>query len=72
MDALAPDVQSEAAGMRIVLSDRSARLHVVGDHARVDNFDADRARRPRECGVGFLLVAEVSVICDIAGRAGKD
>ena len=72
VDALAPDVEGEAAGLRIVLPDRGAGLHVVGDDARIDNFDSDRPRRLRECGVGFLLVADMIVIGDVVGRAGED
>ena len=72
MHALASEVEREAAGFRIVFADGGTRLHIVGDHPRIDDFNADRVRGARECGLRLLFVADVIVVSDIAGRAVKD
>ena len=72
VDALAPGVEQEPAGLRVIFADGGARLHIVGDHSRVDDFDANRVRGAGERLVGLLLVADMGVIGDVAGRAGED
>ena len=72
MDALAPGVKREPAGLRVIFADGGARLHIVGDHSRVDDFDANRVRRAGERLIRLLLVADMGVVGDIAGRAGED
>ena len=72
VDALAPGVEREAAGFRIVFPDGGTRLHVVCDRPRIDDLDPGRVGGRLECGVRFLLVADMSIVGHIAGRAGKD
>ena len=56
----------------IVFADGGTRLHVIGDHARIDNLDANGVRGARECGVCLFSVAYMVVIGDVGGRAGED
>ena len=71
VDPLASEIERQPAGLRVVLPHRRTRLQEVRDHPWIDDFDPDPVRRPRECGLGLLLVADKAVIGEIAGRAAK-
>ena len=72
MHALTSEVQRQAAGLRVVFANGGARLHIVGDHARVHHSDANRVRCAGERLIRRLLVADMSVVRDIARRLGED
>ena len=72
MDALAPGVKREPPGLRVIFAYGGARLHIVRDRSRVDNSDANRVRCAGERLIRLLFVADMGVVSDVAGRAGKD
>ncbi len=70
MDALASDVQRQAAVLQIVFGDGGARFEEVGDRARVHDLDSDDASRPGECDFGLRPVTDLVVVGEVARRAG--
>ena len=71
MHALAADIQRPTIAGGVIFGDRAARLQIIGDDARVDDFNFDAMARLSENGVGLGLVANMRVIGDIIGRPGK-
>ncbi len=67
--ALAAKFERDLAGRLVDVGAGRARLHVIGDDARVDDLEARLARGGRENRVGLGLVADMRVIGDISGRA---
>ncbi len=56
----------------VVFGDRGARLHEVGDDARIDDRHFGDRMRLREGRVGRLLVADRHVEQHVAGMIGPD
>ena len=72
MAALAADRQRQMIALGVVFGDRGARLHEVGDDARIDDrYFGDRMRF-RKGGIGCLLVADRHVEQHVAGMVGPD
>jgi hypothetical protein len=67
-------VERRAVTRRVVIADRVARLHRVGDDPVVDELERDRARGLREGGVRRLGVAHVVVPVEhhVAGDVRKE
>ena len=68
MRVLARRVERDRVGPRIVVAERRARLHRVGDQAVVDEVELGHVRRRGEGRVGRGLVAEVPVEDGVVGR----
>ena len=69
MDALAAKLQRDFARRLIDVGARRARLHVVGDHARVDDLEGRLSRRLGEHSVRLVLIADVGVVGGVGRRA---
>ena len=72
MAALTADRQRQAIVPGIVFADGGARLHVVGDDARIDDRDFRHRMRTGECGVSRILVTDRNVEQKIARVIGPD
>ena len=72
VDALAPGVEREPAGLRVIFTNGGARLHIVRDRSRVDDSDANRVRCAGERLIRLLFVADMGVVSDVTGRPGED
>ncbi len=70
--ALASEVQRKAAGFRIVFANGRARLHIIGDDARVHDFDANIVRGAGERLVRLVLTADMRVVSDVARSGVED
>ncbi|MEY9264128.1 hypothetical protein ABIF23_003523 [Bradyrhizobium elkanii] len=70
--ALAADRQRQMILLGVVFGDRSARLHEIGDDARIDDGDLGHRMRLRERVLGGLLVADRDVEQHIAGLVRPD
>ncbi len=68
MHSLASDVERKPLSRRIEFAHRRTRLHVIRDGARVDDLDPNLVERRGERCVSFLLVADMGVEGDVAGR----
>ncbi len=72
MAALAADGQRQVIALGVVLAHRRARLHEIGDDARIDDAHFRDRMRLGEDGLGRLLVADRDVEQHIAGLVGPD
>src|ERR1700722_13710690 len=70
--ALTSEVQRKAAGFRIIFTNSGARLHIIGDDARVDDLDANCARCAGERLIRLLLIADMGVVSDVTGSIRED
>ena len=70
--ALTSKIQREAAGFRIIFANGRARLHIIGDHARVDDLDANRVRCAGERLIRLLLIADMGVVSDVTRSIRED
>ena len=69
---LAGGVERVVVHARVVVADRGARLHGVGDQAVVDEVDLRHMRRRLEGGIGRGLVADRPVEDAVVGRLVVD
>ena len=72
MAALTADRQRQMITLRVIFADRGARLHEVGDDARIDDRNFSDRMRPGKGGIRRLLVAERNVEQNVTGVIGPD
>ena len=72
MAALTADRQRQMITPRVIFADCGARLHKVGDDARIDDRNLGHGMRPGEGGIRRLLVAERNVEQNVTGVIGPD
>jgi hypothetical protein len=68
MRVLARRVERERVRARVVIADRSARLHGVGDEPVVDEIELRHMPGAREGGIGRGLVAEMPLVAGVVAR----
>ena len=72
MAALAADGQREVIALGVIFDDRRARLHEVGDDARIDDIHLGHRVRLGKDRIGRRLVADADVEQHVAGLVGPD